>query len=97
MWSNVKQHGDFYYPICFHSFRTEKKLEVHNKVCKNQGFCNILIHFEDTKIFGFNQYQKSDKTPVVVYVDLVYLIETIYRCKNASENQSTTKVAQHIP
>ena len=44
------------------------------------------MHFEDTKIFGFNQYQKSDKTPVVVYADLVYLIETIYRCKNNSEN-----------
>ena len=55
------------------------------------------MHFEDTKIFGFNQYQKSDKTPVVVYADLVYLIETIYRCKNDSENYSTTKVAEHIP
>ena len=42
---------------------------------------------EDTKILEFDQYQKSDKGP---------LIEKIERCKNNSENSSTRKVGEHI-
>ena len=45
---------------------------------------------EDTKILEFNQYQKSDKAPFIIYADL-------YGCKNNSENSSTTKVSEHIP
>ena len=30
---------------------------------------------EDTKIFEFNQYQKSDKEPFIFYTDLEYIIE----------------------
>ena len=29
---------------------------------------------KDTKIFEFNQYQKSDKTPFVIYADLECII-----------------------
>ena len=31
--------------------------------------------FEDTKILELNQYQKSDKTPSISYVDLECIIE----------------------
>ena len=51
---------------------------------------------EDTKILEFNQYQKSDKAPFIIYVDLEYIIEKIDRCKNNPENSSTTKVSEHI-
>ena len=37
---------------------------------------------EDTKILEFNQYQKSDKAPCIIYVDLEYLMEKIDGCKN---------------
>ena len=30
---------------------------------------------EDTKILEFNQYQKSDKAPSIIFYDLEYLIE----------------------
>ena len=30
---------------------------------------------EDTKILEFKQYQKSDKAPITIYVDLECLIE----------------------
>ena len=33
-------------------------------------FCNVVIPSEDTKILEFNQYQKSDKAPFIVYSDL---------------------------
>ena len=53
--------------------------------------------FEDTKILEFNQYQKSDKAPLITYVDLERLIDKIDRCKNNPENSSTAKVSEHIP
>ena len=52
---------------------------------------------EDTKILEFNQYQKSDKTPFVIYADRECLIEKIDGCKNNPENSTTIKVGEHIP
>ena len=51
---------------------------------------------EDTKILEFNQYQKSDKVPFVIYADLECLIEKIDGCKNSPKNSFTTKVGKHI-
>ena len=51
---------------------------------------------EDTKILEFNQYQKSDKAPFVIYAGLECLIEKI-GCKNNHENSFTTKVGKRIP
>ena len=43
-----------------------------------------------------NQYQKSDKTPFVIYADFECLIEKIDRCYNNPENSFTTKVGEYI-
>ena len=51
----------------------------------------------DTKIFEFNQYQKSDKAPFIIYADLECIIEKIDGYKNNPKNSSTTKVIEHIP
>ena len=50
----------------------------------------------DTKIFEFNQYQKSDKAPFIIYADLECIIEKIDVCKNNPQNLSTTKISEHI-
>ena len=52
---------------------------------------------EDTKRLKFNQYQKSDKVPFIIYADLECIIEKIDECKNNPDNSSTTKVSEHIP
>ena len=52
---------------------------------------------EGTKILEFNQYQKYDKAPFIIYADLECIIEKTDRCKNDPENSSTTKVSKHIP
>ena len=51
---------------------------------------------KDTKILEFNQYQKSDKAPFIIYTDLEGIIENTDGCKNSPENSSTTKVSEHI-
>ena len=47
--------------------------------------------FEDIKILEFNQYQKSDKSPFIIYEDHECIIEKIDGCENNPENLSTTK------
>ena len=86
-----KHHSDFYCLNYLHSFATENKREPHKKFCENKDFCNVMPS-EDTEILEFNQYQKSDKAPFIIYVDLECLIEKIDGCKNNPENSSTTKV-----
>ena len=55
------------------------------------------MHSEDTKIIEFNQYEKSDKAPFIIYADFECLIEKIDGRKNNPDNSFTTKVGQHIP
>ena len=50
---------------------------------------------EETEILEFNQYQKSNKAPFIIYADLECIIEKIDGCKNNPENSSTTKVSKH--
>ena len=52
---------------------------------------------DDTKILEFNQYEKSDKAPFIIYVDLECIIEKINGYKNNRENSYTTNVSEHIP
>ena len=92
-----KNNGDFYCLNCLHSFRTKHKLKSHNKVCENKDFCNVIVSSEDTKILEFNQCQKSNKAPFIIYADLECIIQKIDVCKNNPENSSTTKVSEHIP
>ena len=54
-----------------------------------------MMPSEDTKLLKFNQYQKSDKVPFIVYVNLECLLEKTDGCKNNPENSSTTKVSEH--
>ena len=57
---------------------------------------NVIMPFEDTKILEFNQYQKSDKAPFIIYADLECITEKIDGCKNNPENSFTTIVSEHI-
>ena len=91
-WITSKHYVDLYFSSCFHFFRTKNKLESHKRICKNKDFCNDIIPSEDTKIFKFNQYQKSDKLIFLLYEDLECIIEKTDGCKNNPENSSTIKV-----
>ena len=88
-----KYHSDFY---CFHSFATENERESHKKAWKIKDFSNILMISKDTNILEFNQYQKFDKIPFIIYADLECLIERMDGCKNNSKSSSTTKVGEHV-
>ena len=37
----TSNHNGDYCLNCFHSYRTENKLNVHKKICENNEYCNI--------------------------------------------------------
>ena len=72
-----KNNGDFYCLNCFHYLRTKNNLESHERVFESKDFCNVIMPSEDTKALEFNQYQKSDEAPFIIYADLDCIIEKI--------------------
>ena len=80
-----------------HSFAKENKCEFHKRVCKNKGFCNVVVIFpEDSNILEFNQYWKSAKVPFIIFADLESLKEKTDGCKNNPEKSFPTKWSEHV-
>ena len=55
---------------------------------------------KDTKVLGFNQYRKSDKTPSTIHEDLECKNNLDVKrdgCKNNFKESSTAIVGEHIP
>ena len=50
----------------------------------------FVMPSDDTQKIEFNQYQKFNKAPFIVYTDLQYVREKVDGCKSNSENSSTT-------
>ena len=64
---------------------------------KNIGFCNITLRSDGTKILEFNQYQKRDKAPFIIYAHVETLIEKIDGCTNNPKKSPLTKAIEPIP
>ena len=45
---------------------------------QNNFFCKIRMPSEETKMSEFNQYQKSDKAPFIIYADFERIIDKIH-------------------
>ena len=93
---NSKHKSDFYCLNCLNSFRTEKSLKSHEKVCKNKYFCRIVMSKEKKKILEFNQFMESDKMPHIIYPNIEQLIGKTDRCANNPEKSSPMKIGTHI-
>ena len=89
--------GDYYCLNCFHSYRTENKLNTHKKICENYDYCNIEMPSPNNNIIKYNSGEKSLELPFIIYADLEYLLKKIDTCYNNPELSSTTKINQHIP
>ena len=89
--------GDYYCLNCFHSYRTENKLNVHKKICENHDYCNIEMPSPSNHIIKYNSGEKSLELPFIIYADLECLLKKIDTCYNNADLSSTTKINQHIP
>ena len=61
-----------------------------------KDFRGIVLLPQKENILRSNQQMRSDKTPLMIYVDLESLIKEIGNCKNNPENSSTTKIKERI-
>lgn len=52
--------------------RLEQKAKLNLLYDKKKFFCNVVIPFGCTKLLEFNQYQKSNKTPFIIYVERAF-------------------------
>ena len=89
-------NSDYYCLNCFHSYRTENKLNVHKKICENHEYCNTEMP-SPNNIIKYNQGEKSLELPFIIYADLECLLKKIDTCQNNPDLSSTTKINQHIP
>ena len=92
-----KHKEDFYCLNCFHSYRTENKLEAHEKICENQDYCHVEMPTKNNNIIKYNHGEKSMKLPFVIYADLECLLEQMSTCINNPNGSSTTKINKHTP
>ena len=90
-------NSDCYCLNCFHSYRTENKLNAHKKICENHDYCNIEMPSPSNNIIKYSQGEKSLELPFIIYADLECLLKKIDTCKNNPEISSTTKINQHVP
>ena len=93
--SNHKE--DFYCLNCFHSYRTENKLEAHKKICENHDYCHVEMPTKDNNIIKYNHGEKSMKVSFIIYADLECLLEKMSTCINNPNGSSTTKINKHTP
>ena len=93
--SNHKE--DFYCLNCFHSYRTENKLEAHKKMCENHDYCHVEMPTKNNNIIKYNHGEKSMKLPFVIYADLECLLEKMSTFINNPNESSTTKIDKHTP
>ena len=91
------RNGDYYCLNCFHSYRTENKLNTHKKIFENNEYCNIEMPSPNNNLIKYNQGEKSLKLPFVIYADLECILNKIDTCQNNPDLSSTTKINQHIP
>ena len=69
-------NGDYYFLYCFHSYRTENKLNVHKKICENNEYCNIEMPSpNNNNLIKYNQGDKSLKLPFIIYADLECILK----------------------
>ena len=93
--SNHKE--DFYCLNCFHSYRTENKLESHKKIYENHDYRHVEMPTKDNNIIKYNRGEKSMKVSFIIYADLECLLEKMSTCINNPNESSTTKINKHTP
>ena len=87
---------DFFCLNCFHSYRTENKLEAHKKICENYDYCYIEMPTKNNNITKYNHGEKSMKLPII-YADLECLLEKMSTCITNPNELSTTEINKYTP
>ncbi|XP_071579074.1 uncharacterized protein [Temnothorax nylanderi] len=83
---------------CLHYFYTREKLAAHSVDCGRMNDCAIVLPNEDDKWLSFDNHDRKERLPFVVYADLECLLEQRER-ENAEGSARTKRYAyqRHVP
>ena len=59
--------------MCF--FRNECKMKDHEMDCKQQNKCKIILPTQDNQLLRFENHNKKELVPVIVYADFECLVK----------------------
>ncbi|XP_071642960.1 uncharacterized protein [Temnothorax longispinosus] len=81
-----------------HYFYTQEKLTAHSVDCGRMNNCAIVFPTEDDKWLSFDNHDRKERLPFVVYADLECLLEHRER-ENAEGSARTERYAyqRHVP
>ncbi|KAL6421226.1 hypothetical protein ACFW04_013650 [Cataglyphis niger] len=68
---SARRHKTHICDRCMHYFRTSDKLLAHSENCE----CAIVFPTEEDKWLNFNNYERKERVPFVVYTDLECALE----------------------
>ena len=77
------QNGDFYCLNCFHSYSTECKLTIHERVYNDHDYCHVEMPNEDNKRLEYNQGEKSLKVPFYIPMDMECILKKAFLSKQS--------------
>ncbi|XP_071578407.1 uncharacterized protein [Temnothorax nylanderi] len=83
---------------CLHYFYTREKLAAHSVDCGRMNDCAIILPNEDDKWLSFDNHDRKERLPFVVYADLECLLEQRER-ENVEGGARTERYAyqRHVP
>ncbi|XP_071652189.1 uncharacterized protein [Temnothorax longispinosus] len=83
---------------CLHYFYTRDKLAAHNVDCGRMNDCAIVLPNENDKWLSFDNHDRKERLPFVVYADLECLLEQRER-ENVEGGPRTERYAyqRHVP
>ncbi|XP_077272782.1 uncharacterized protein LOC143903198 [Temnothorax americanus] len=80
---------------CLHYFYTCEKLAAHSVDCGRMNDCAIVLPNEDNKWLSFDNHDRKERLPFVVYADLECLLEPWER-ENA-KRRARYAYQRHVP
>ncbi|XP_024885115.1 uncharacterized protein LOC112463153 [Temnothorax curvispinosus] len=83
---------------CLHYFYTRDKLAAHSVDCGRMNDCAVVLPNERDKWLSFDNYDRKERLPFVVYADLECLLERRER-ENVEGGSRTERYAyqRHVP
>ena len=79
-----------------HSYRTDKKLKNHERICSKRDYFNLRMPPENKKILKYNSGEKSLKASHIFYIHLESLLVKIQSRQNNPEKSYTEKKSIHV-
>lgn len=93
--TNKHRNQMFFCPYCVHGFSKKISLQEHIKYCSRHGAQRIELPIkEENDVLQFKDYEKTLKTPFVIYADTETIIKKLDTCQPNPNSSSSTPLTK---